>query len=241
MSRVDIFPDAAGLARAAADLFVARAGDAIAARGRFAVALAGGSTPRLTYERLATAEYAAHVDWERVDVFWGDERCVPPDDPASNYRLARETLFAQAPIPAENIHRIRGEAAPEVAADEYEELLRDYFRQRDARFDLAFLGLGEDGHTASLFPGAPALREGQRWVLAQHVEELRQWRVTLTPAALNAAACVAFLVSGAGKAERLRQILAGPHQPKALPAQLIRPVHGEVRWLVDAEAAARLQ
>jgi len=215
------------------------------------VALAGGSTPRATYALLATEEFAARVDWPRVHVFWGDERCVPPDHPGSNYRMAREALLDHVPLPARNVHPIHGEISPEEAAADYERTLRAFFAwnsggrgSRDGapipRFDLVLLGMGENGHTASLFPSTAALHEQTRWVVAHYVENLEAWRVTLTPIVINAAANVTFIVSGAGKAERLQQVLRGPCRPDLLPAQLIRPTDGRLVWVVDAAAAALL-
>jgi 6-phosphogluconolactonase len=244
MAEVRTYLDAASLARAAADHFVALAVEAIALRGRFAVALAGGSTPRATYELLASDELAPRVDWPRVHVFWGDERCVPPDHSDSNHRMARETLLDRVSLPARNAHRVPGELEPEQAAAAYEHTLRSFFAQSSEgllpRFDLVLLGMGDDGHTASLFPGTAALRERTHWVVAHYVDKLGAWRVTLTPVAINAAAHVTFVVSGAGKSERLREVLAGPYQPDVLPAQIVQPIDGHLLWLVDAAAAVRL-
>jgi 6-phosphogluconolactonase len=251
VSEFRVTPDAVSLARAAAEYFVTVAIEAIAARGWFAVVLSGGSTPRATYALLSTEEFASRVDWSRVHIFWGDERCVPPDHSDSNYRMAREALLDHVLLPACNVHRIRGEMNPEEAAADYERALRSFFgwqpRGKEIgderpvpRFDLVLLGMGEDGHTASLFPGTAALHEGTRWVVAHYVDKLGAWRVTLTLVAINAAAHVVFIVSGAGKAERLQQVLAGPYQPDVLPAQLIRPGGGHLLWLVDAAAAVLL-
>jgi len=246
MTDIKILPDAVGLARAAAEHFVTLAAGAIAARERFAVALSGGSTPQALYALLATPEFARRVDWPRVYVFWGDERCVSPGHPDSNYRMAREALLDHVPIPADNIHRIRGEIEPTWAADECERVLQRFFdvplggEKRCARFDLVLLGMGEDGHTASLFPGTAALGEQKRWVVAHYVDRLHAWRITLTPVAINAAANVVFLVSGLGKAKQLGQVLAGPYQPEVLPAQIVRPTDGRLLWLVDSAAAAHL-
>jgi 6-phosphogluconolactonase len=248
MTDVQTYPDAENLTRAAAEHFLTLAGAAIAARGRFAVAFSGGSTPRATYALLATPELAAQVDWSCVHVFWGDERCVPPDHPDSNYRMAREALLDHVPIPAQNVHRIRGEVEPEEAAAEYERTLRTFFspvpeerraepEQSAPHFDLVLLGMGGDGHAASLFPGSAALHERMRWVVAYYVDKLQAWRVTLTPVAINAAAQVTFIVSGVGKAKRLQQVLVGPYQPDVLPAQIVRPDGGRLLWLVDAAAA----
>jgi 6-phosphogluconolactonase len=237
-------PDAESLARGVAEQFVTLSEAAIAARGRFAVALAGGSTPQASYTLLASAEMAAQVEWSRVHVFWGDERCVPPDHPGSNYVMARQTLLGRVPIPPQNIHRIRGELEPEQAASEYERTLHTFFSPPTEKpvpgLDLILLGMGNDGHTASLFPGSAALHERTRWVVAYYVDKLQSWRITLTPTVINAAAHVTFVVSGAGKAERLRQVLLGPYQPDVLPAQMIEPDSECLIWLVDAEGAALL-
>jgi 6-phosphogluconolactonase len=229
------------LARAAAKHFIALAQEAVGARGRFAVALAGGSTPRAMYALLATGEFATRVDWTRVHIFWGDERCVPPDRPDSNYRMAREALLDHIPIPSDHVHRIQGEIEPALAADAYERTLQAFFTPGRPCFDLILLGLGDDGHTASFFPGTAAIHEPTRWVVGHTVSKLNAWRVTLTPVAINAAANVTFLVSGATKAERLNQVLTGPYQPDVLPAQIVQPVKGRLLWLVDSAAAAQLK
>jgi 6-phosphogluconolactonase len=245
MASVKIFRNLDRLAAAAAERFVKVASEAIAAKGRFSVALSGGSTPRPVYALLASEAYAKRVHWASVHVFWGDERCVPPDHPQSNYRMAREALLDAVPIPQKNIHRIRGEDEPDSAATAYERELKTFFgtghdgKTPATGFDLVFLGMGGDGHTASLFPGSPAVRETVRWVLAQYVEAASMWRITLTPVIINAARNITFLVSGSDKAPRLREVLEGPEQPELLPAQAIKPVQGRLLWLVDAAAAKK--
>ena len=236
-----VLPSAAALADATAARFVAAAEDAIASRGQFIVALSGGSTPRDTYRQLATEALVSRVMWSRVQVLWGDERCVPPDHMESNYRMARDTLLDRVPVPAGNVHRILGEDAPTSAAEAYEATLRALLRTpAGARIDLVLLGLGEDGHTASLFPGSAAVHEQTRWVMAARAPAASMWRITLTPAVINAAAEVLFLVSGGAKAAILRRVLEGPRRPQELPAQAIAPSNGRVRWCVDAAAAADL-
>ena len=236
-----VLPSAAALADAGAARFVAAAGDAIASRGQFIVALSGGSTPRDTYLRLGTEALVSKVMWSRVQVLWGDERCVPPDHVESNYRMARETLLDRVPVPALNVHRIHGEDDPATAAEAYEATLRALLlTPAGARIDLVLLGLGEDGHTASLFPGSAAVHEQTRWVMAARAGAASMWRVTLTPAVINAAPEVLFLVSGGAKAGILRRVLEGPRRPRELPAQAIAPSNGRVRWCVDAAAAADL-
>jgi len=246
--KVEVFPTTDALMQAAAGRFVRSAEEAIRASGRFVVALSGGSTPRALYALLASAPYAPLVDWPRVLVFWGDERCVPPGNPASNYRMTREALLDRVPLPKANVHRIRGEADPVEAAGAYEGELRRTFatpegpprRTPGARFDLVLLGLGDDGHTASLFPGTAAVHEATRWVVAHHVAALSMWRITLTPVVINAAAEVVFLVSGQPKAAILQRVLEGAPRPDTLPAQAIAPSDGQLRWLVDAAAAKKL-
>jgi 6-phosphogluconolactonase len=248
MPHLERFPTTDALMAGAAEVVVSAAAQAIDASGRFAVALAGGSTPRRLYELLASPAYAPRVDWSRVHLFWGDERGVPPGDPASNYRMVREALLDDVPIPDTNVHRIRGEDSPADAAASYERELRRAFATpagppdvvAGRRFDLVLLGMGENGHTASLFPGLGAVHEKERWVVAEYVPETSMWRITLTPPVLNAAAHVAFLVTGARKATMLHRVLEGPSEPDGLPAQAIAPVDGTLDWLVDAAAAARL-
>jgi 6-phosphogluconolactonase len=243
---VEIFADREDLIRGEAERIVELARGAIATRGRFSCALSGGSTPRPLYELLATPPFATGIDWSRVHLFWGDERCVPPDHPDSNFRMTREALLDHVPIPSANVHRIHGEDEPDAAARAYEQDVRAYFGVAQGppaqSFDLVLLGMGADGHTASLFPGTLASNEQQRWALANHVAAARDaWRITLTPVVLNAAAEIAFLVTGASKADRLWQVLEAPTSSQPLPAQLIHPSHGVVHWMVDADAARRLQ
>ena len=240
-SQLHVFTDTEEFVAGAAGFIVAAAQRAIHERGCFAIALSGGSTPRPVFARLASAELRGQVDWPRVHVFFGDERCVPPDDARSNYRMARETLLDHVPVAAEHIHRIRGEDDPALEALRYEQEIARFFRTSQLpALDLILLGMGENGHTASLFPGTAVLRERERWTAAQYVEVMSAWRVTLTAPLINAARQVAFLVEGAGKAEMLANVLHGPYQPDVWPAQMIRPAAGELHWLVDSAAAARL-
>ena len=242
-----IFPDAQAAAFAAAAEIVRCAEVAQTTRGHFTLALVGGSTPRAVYELLASDEFMSVVDWSNVYVFWGDERCVPPDDADSNYRMARLALLDFVPIPMDHIYRFYGEMEPEQAASAYEDALRTFFGERShdetlkPNFDLVLLGMGDDAHTASLFPGTPALTETERWVAAQYVEKLGVWRLTLTPPALNAADSVLFLVTGGSKAAALAAVLEGPRDPQRFPAQLIRPTSGNLSWYVDEAAAVGLQ
>jgi 6-phosphogluconolactonase len=235
-----IYDDLEALSHAAAGLFFQKAQHAVAERGWFAVALSGGSTPRRTYELLAEPPCRDRVPWSQVHVFWGDERCVPAGDPRSNARLAREALLDHVPVLADQVHPIDCAEAPDQAAATYEALLRRFFGDEPPRFDLVFLGLGENGHTASLFPRTPVLEEQKRWVAAVQPAGQDLQRVTLTAPLLNQAAVVAFLVSGADKAGVLRAVLEGPHDPRRLPAQLIAPPDGILQWLLDEPASQLL-
>ena len=244
-----VLPTAQVLAEDAAQRFARAASDAVRSHGAFVVALSGGTTPLGLYARLAAPPYLSTVPWSLVQVFWGDERCVAPDQAPSNYRTAREALLDHVPIRAENVHRIRGEDDPVVAARAYEQTLRTVLRTprgppREApgsRIDLVLLGLGDDGHTASLFPGVPASADGEPWVVAHYVTAGSLWRVTLMPIIINAAAEVLFLVSGEAKAAIVRRVLEGPLRPQELPAHLIAPADGHVLWLLDAAAARDLE
>jgi 6-phosphogluconolactonase len=228
------------LAHTAARDLIARAQEAIAERGRFAVALAGGSTPKATYEILAR-DYTDELDWSKVHVFFGDERTVSPDHEDSNYRMTQEALLSRVPVGS--VHRMRCELPPEEAAAAYEVELREFFgpSEEPPRFDLILLGIGEDGHTASLFPHTPALDVTDRWVAANPVEKLDTIRLTLTVSVINAARAVNFLVAGEGKAGALREILEGDADPHEYPAKFIRPEDGDLTWMVDRTAAIFLQ
>jgi 6-phosphogluconolactonase len=238
---IRIEPDPETLSLAAAGLVADAARTAVAGRGRFTLAVAGGTTPLPAYRRLADPTLASGVPWPKVHVFWGDERCVPPDDPSSNERAVHEALLDRVPVPADHIHPIRCAGDPARAALAYDALLRSFVADSDGpTLDLVLLGLGENGHTASLFPGDPALQETSRWVVPARVAGQAFARVTLTAGVLNRARAVVFLVSGSAKAGVLRQVLEGPRRPERLPAQLIRPRFTQPLWLVDAEAASQL-
>jgi 6-phosphogluconolactonase len=238
---IQTYPDLEALSEAAAGLFARLAAAAVNTRGRFSVALSGGATPRRTYELLAQPPFREQVLWERTHVFWGDERCVAPDDPRSNARLAREALLDRVPVPPAQVHPLACLASPETAALNYAAVLREFFGEGPPSFDLILLGLGENGHTASLFPGDAALNERERWTAPVYVADQDLHRVTLTAPLLNQAAVVAFLVAGAAKAGVLREVLQKPRDPRRLPAQLINPTKGELYWLLDREAAAQLR
>lgn len=233
------------LYRLAAEEFARLATEAVAKRGRFTVALSGGTTPAGMYGVLASdARLRGAVPWERTQVFWGDERQVPSEHPESNYRMAREVLLSKVPVPEVNVHRIQGDLsdAPE-AARRYEQDMRALLGLGEGelpRFDLVLLGLGADGHTASLFPGTEALHEKHHAAIANWVDTLRSWRITLTVPAINRARAVMFLVSGEDKAEAVKSVLEKPRSSETLPARLVRPRSGTVLWFMDPAAAKLL-
>ena len=227
------------LAVAAAELFAEIAVDSIHERGRFRVALSGGSTPRRVYELLATSTFRNRIDWSHVDIFWGDERYVSAEDRDSNYRMTAEALLCHVPIPGANIHRVPTEVSPPAAAaSAYENTIRQSFSRTSSvpQFDLVYLGLGANGHTASLFPHSPALKEASRLVLADFVAEMNSWRISMSAPLLNRGRTVAFLIEGEQKAQVLREVLLGPLDRERLPAQIIVP-EGKLLWLVDQAAA----
>jgi 6-phosphogluconolactonase len=237
---IRVYPDLEALSQAAAALVVKQAGLAVISRGRFSLALSGGNTPRRTYELLAQPPFVTQAPWNRMHIFWGDERCVPLDDPRSNARMARQAWLDHVPIPETQIHPLNCAQAPAAAAQQYEAQLRKFFTGQPHRLDLVLLGLGENGHTASLFPGTSVLQEKSRWAAEVYVAEQDLYRVTLTAPLINQAAVVAFLVAGDSKAGVLREVLQGPRNVEHLPAQLIQPQNGELLWLADRKAAAQL-
>ena len=215
-------------------------------RGKiYSVALSGGSTPQRLFARLAAASYRSQIDWSSVLIFWGDERAVPPDHSESNFRMAKENLLDCVPIPPDQIFRMEGERPAQEAAVRYEEVLLRAFPHKNEegvpRFDLILLGMGPDGHTASLFPETSVLEEREQWVAAPWVEKFHTHRITLTPPVFNAAKRVLFVVGGSDKEKAAEAVLEGPFQPKQYPAQIVNPVHGDVVWLLDREAASRLK
>jgi 6-phosphogluconolactonase len=238
---IHVLPDLEAMSYQAACLFVSASRNAITEKMRFAVAISGGSTPRRLYTILASAPYRNQVDWGNVHFFWVDERCVPKDHEESNFKTAFDTLLLKITMADENIHRIRGEEDPEKATRDYENEIREFFGTSDwPVFDLVILGMGEDGHTASLFPGSKALEEKERWVVPVYLEKPKTNRITLTLPVLNRAAEILFLVSGRSKATILSEILVGNHKNDKYPAGLIHPALGDLIWLIDQEAADQL-
>lgn len=223
------------LAKMAAGRIVEAAEGAIGKTGRFSLVLSGGSTPKALYELLAEAPYKDQVEWDKVHIFFGDERCVAPDHADSNYRMANEAMLSKLPIPPAQVHRMRGEIAPVDAAAEYDALLRSFFAIDGP--DVVLLGLGDDAHTASLFPHTAALSADDKLCVSNWVEKLKATRLTMTASFLNRAHEVIFLVAGATKADAVRQVLEGESDPDRLPAQRIKPSDGQLIWLLDVQAA----
>ena len=240
-SNIFVFESPEQLALAAAERFVEYSNELGDMTERFSVALAGGNTPRRVYELLATERFKSRVEWPQVYLFFGDERCVPPEHPDSNYAMAYEALISRAPIPAKNVHRIVGEGNANENALAYEYQLRTFFAGLTwPRFDLVLLGMGEDGHTASLFPDSAALKEMSRWVAPTRNEQSGQERITLTVPAFNHARRIMVLVTGKKKAQRLKEVLRPQPGSEQLPIQTITPINGMLEWLVDADAASLL-
>ena len=234
-----ICADAAQLALEAARRFAELAEAFTNDAGRFTVALSGGSTPKAMFQTLADKLFADALPWRSIYFFWGDERCVPPDHADSNYRMTYEALLSKVPIPRENIFRIPAEDEDhQRAAANYSEALRTFFAAERPSLDLVFLGMGADGHTASLFPGTTALCINDRIAAANYVDKLQSWRITLTADSINRARNIIFLVAGADKATALKEVIGGPRNPEQYPSQLIEPSHGALMWMVD-EAAAK--
>jgi len=236
-----IADDLESLCEQAAEFVVRCITDRASVESRVPVVLSGGTTPKGVYEQLAGENFKRRVPWNRMHLFWGDERLVSPDHPESNYFLAYETLISRVPIPRENVYRIPGEKAdPEKAADEYEQTLRDFFRPSRGEwpvFDLVLLGIGADGHTASLFPGSSVLQEKKRWVAAPYVEKLKSYRITLTMPVFNYARQVIFLAAGEEKAQVVKELQAGNHTRARLPFQLVQPHDGRLVFFLDKAAA----
>lgn len=233
---LQVYETPADVAKALADLFVATGKEAIAARGTFAVSLAGGTTPKAAYALLGSEPYASALDWTKVWIFFGDERCVPPDNDQSNYKTANDAFMARVGIPKANIRRMRGEDDPADAAASYRDELVSVLGLQP-RFDLVMLGMGPDGHTASLFPGADPLEGNEMLVRSVYSTSQHQWRITLTPQVLNAARTVVFAAEGAGKTAILKLVREGSYDPSQLPSQIIAPRDGRLIWLVDRAAA----
>jgi 6-phosphogluconolactonase len=236
---VEIFDDSEALSRAVAELFVEQSEFAVQNRGFYSVVLSGGNTPQKTYELLTQKPWVDQIPWKKTHIFWGDERCVPKDDPRNNALSAYNLLLNHVPVPVSQIHPIYCEGSPKQSARQYELMLHDFFKNGEMSFDLMLLGLGNDGHTASLFPGTHVLNERTRWVSEVSVPSQEFSRITLTIPLLERSLLTLFMVEGEGKAEILKTVLEGPLDPTTYPAQFIAPLNGELIWMVD-KAAAKL-
>ena len=243
MTSIQVYPDRYGLVQAAANLFMDLASRAIKQRGSFSVVLSGGATPKPLFEYLAADHSADLLDWSRIHFFWGDERAVPPEDPSSNFRQANLSLLQPRLIQPQNIHRIKGELDPARAASLYQKEILKLLPDSPPSFDLILLGMGEDGHTASLFPGTKVVSnpEDFEWVASNQIPQLNSWRVTFTPSLINAAKVIMILVSGNNKAATLQQVLEGPFLPQKFPSQLINPDQGKLIWMIDHAAGEHLK
>lgn len=238
MRQLEIVPKKEDLINQAVELFIEAAHKQIQSKGVFTVALSGGGTPKPVYAALAAPENRERVDWGKVHLFWGDERHVSPEDPQSNYRMVREVLLDQIDIPPGNVHRVPAEMEVRMAAFQYEETLRQFFDGDWPVFDFVFLGMGQDGHTASLFPESAGLNEDFRWFIANYAPRMETWRLTLSAPAINAARFILVLVEGEAKAARLKAVFSDSSDPYEMPILMIDPVQGEMIWLVD-QAAGR--
>lgn len=238
-------PDGAALAQRTAQQFVEVAEQAASRQGRARIAISGGSTPKAAFQLLADPKqpWLKRMPWDKLEIYWVDERTVPPDHPESNYRMTREALLDHVPLEPEQVHRMEGELEPEVAAARYESLLRNNFRLEGAespRFDLIALGMGDDGHTASIFPHTEAIHTLGRLVTANQVPQKDTWRITLTWPVINQGSSVFFLIGGQNKAELVKEVFTGPRDPERLPSQLIWPASGILTLVLDKDAASLL-
>lgn len=214
--------------------------DTLKKQDLFTLVLSGGGTPKLLFQKLASDKYKDKIDWKRVHIFWGDERVVPFDDDRNNAKMAYDILINHIDVPPEQVHIMRTDIEPKLAAEEYEKILHQYFENTLNSFDLVLLGMGDDGHTLSLFPGSPIIEEHEHWVNSVYNEQQKMYRVTLMPAIVNKASNIVFMVDGAKKANVLQQVIRGPYIPRQLPAQIIKPVNGQLNWFLDKAVAKEL-
>jgi 6-phosphogluconolactonase len=236
--RVEVWRDLSEISERASELLIGLAREAASDSAAFTLALSGGSTPKALYELLVTDSKRSRIPWEQTHIYWTDERCVPPTDSQSNYRMGYEAMLENLDLRPEQIHRMRGEDEPQHAAEAYAAELSEQFGSGDPRFSLILLGMGDDGHTASLFPGSPALVDTKHTVAANYVEKLSAHRLTMTFRTLNAANTIMFLVSGESKAKALNAVFASKDiEDRSVPSRLIKPTKGELIWLVDEDAA----
>jgi len=237
---LQVYKDAQELSQASAKWIAGLIAETLKVRDRFTIALSGGSTPKLLHKILAAAPYNDQIDWSKMHIFWGDERAVPFEDDRNNAKMAYDTLLNFVAVPASQIHVMRTDIGPEESALDYEKILHQYFDKTPNTFDLVLLGMGDDGHTLSLFPGTAIVHEEKAWAKAFFLPAQEMYRITLTKTIVNRAAHIAFLTTGAGKAHALKEVLKGVYNPDLYPSQEIKPVNGELHWFVDEAAAAQL-
>jgi 6-phosphogluconolactonase len=240
MSNIKVYNTDSELFDATANFIIDLAAASIATTGRFTISLSGGNTPEKLYALLAKEEYASQIDWNKTFVFWGDERCVASDDPLNNAKMAKDLLLNKVPVPTENIFETPVGLSPAEAAIEYERQIKFFFDDLTPTFDLVLLGMGDNAHTASLFPGTDILNETTRLVKEVYVEEQKMFRITMTAPLINLAHNIVFLLTGKAKAKTLKTVLNAPYEPNKYPVQLIKPINGKLYWFVDAEAASLL-
>ena len=238
---LQVYSDAQQLSQAAAKWIAGLIAETLKVQDRFTIALSGGSTPKLLHKILAAAPYKDQIDWSKMHIFWGDERAVPFEDDRNNAKMAYDTLLNFVPVPPSQIHVMRTDIGPEESAIEYEKILHQYFDKTPNTFDLVLLGMGDDGHTLSLFPGTAIVHEEKAWAKAFFLPAQDMYRITLTKTIVNKAAHIAFLTTGTGKAHALKEVLKGAYDPDLYPSQEIKPVNGELHWFVDEAAAAGLK
>ena len=237
---LQVYKDAQELSQASAKWIAGLIAETLKVRDRFTIALSGGSTPKLLHKILAAAPYNDQIDWSKMHIFWGDERAVPFEDDRNNAKMAYDTLLNFVAVPASQIHVMRTDIGPEESALDYEKILHQYFDKTPNTFDLVLLGMGDDGHTLSLFPGTAIVHEEKAWAKAFFLPAQEMYRITLTKTIVNRAAHIAFLTTGTGKAHALKEVLKGVYNPDLYPSQEIKPVNGELHWFVDEAAAAQL-
>jgi 6-phosphogluconolactonase len=238
---LNIYKDADELSKEVAEWMINYIATTLKTKGIFTLVLSGGSTPQKLNKLLASSPYKERIDWGKVHIFWGDERYVPFEDDRNNAKMAFETLLNHVPVPADQIHKIQTNIFPEQSAMEYEKILRQYFHSPAKNFDLVVLGMGDDGHTLSLFPGTETVYEENKMVMAYFLQSQNMYRITLTAPVINRAAMIAFLATGSGKAAALKEVIEGDYKPDLYPSQVIKPIYGQLYWFVDEAAAAKLE
>jgi 6-phosphogluconolactonase len=238
---IKVFQNSEELSRAAAELILDISNKSIEKKDNFSLVLSGGSSPKQTYKFLAQPQYRDNIRWDRTFLFWGDERFVPQNDPLNNYKMANDIFIKKIPVPGKNVFSIPTEGEPSVSAGEYENKIKKFFNSGNPSFDLILLGLGENGHTASLFPNTDILREENKLVKEVFVNEINMYRISMTANLINKSKNILFLVFGEEKAEIVSKIIEGNSDPVNLPAQLIKPSDGTIRWYLDKAAASKIK